>query len=72
MNYKNSRNDSIQPEILADLPLASEQAEETKAGAGNVVFLGPPATEPKIGRAGNDVLLGGSGDDLLIAGKTSY
>jgi hypothetical protein len=72
MKQKESHRDVIQTAVLADLPLAAEQAEETKAGAGDVSLLGPPARTPKPGGFGNDVLLGGAGDDLLIGGTTSY
>lgn len=72
MNQKDFGKDDIAAETLADLPLTGEQAEETKAGAGPVGYLGPPTAEPKIGGAGRDVLIGGAGDDLLIGGTTSY
>ncbi len=72
MNQRDLRKDDIQAETLADLPLAGEQAEETKAGAGPAGYLGPPTAEPKIGGAGRDILIGGSGDDLLVGGRTSY
>ena len=32
-------------ELLADLPLTPEQAEQTNAGAGNVTFIGPPTAD---------------------------
>lgn len=72
MNQKDFRKDDIKVETLADLPLADEQAEETKAGAGPAGYLGPPIGEPKIGGKGSDILIGGSGDDVLVAGTTSY
>lgn len=72
MNQKESRIDDIHAETLADLPLSGKQAEDTKAGAGDVGYLGPPTAPPKIGGVGRDILLGGSGDDVLIGGTTSY
>ena len=81
MNQKESQNTVIPTAVLTDLPLAAEQAEETKAGAGDVSLLGPPATPPKPIGAGIDVLIastggdrlrGGAGDDVLIGGTTSY
>ena len=31
--------------LLTDLPLATEQAEQTNAGSGNVTLIGPPAAD---------------------------
>ena len=45
MNPEESFEDDIVTAILTDLPLASEQAEDTKAGFGGVTFIGPPAAE---------------------------
>ena len=36
--------DEIQTAALADLPLESEPAEQTRAGSGSVTLIGPPAT----------------------------
>jgi len=60
MNQKDFGKDDIAVETLADLPLAGEKAEETKAGAGPAGFLGPPIAEPKMGGKGSDVLIGGT------------
>ena len=45
MNPEEYLEDDIVTAILTDLPLASEQAEDTKAGFGGVTFIGPPAAE---------------------------
>lgn len=39
MNKKENREDNKQELTLTDLPLTSEQAEETKAGAGEQTYL---------------------------------
>ena len=57
MSQKENCKDKVQTTELADLPLANEHAEETKAGSGDVAFIGPPATKP----------IGGGGVDILIA-----
>ena len=45
MNQKQSTEGDSQTAILIDLPLGSEQAEQTKAGSGVVTIIGPPAKE---------------------------
>jgi Ca2+-binding RTX toxin-like protein len=54
MNQQENREDDIKTESLADLELTTEQADETKGGAGRDVL---------IGGIGNDWLSGGSGQD---------
>jgi hypothetical protein len=50
---KDSRDDN---ELLADLPLTPEQAEQTNAGAGNVTLIGPPAAD-KLEKVGLGTLI---------------
>jgi hypothetical protein len=44
MNSQEPVEDDIETAMLADLPLASAQAEETKGGSGVVTLIGPPVS----------------------------
>ena len=52
MNQDETREDDVVTAVLTDLPLLSAQAEETKAGFGGVMLVGPPASEKGLEKFG--------------------